>query len=425
MNDKPTVFRGLLVATYVFALSTQAFAGGFMVPHQTAKGVGLSNAMTGGVDDASAVYYNPAALSESVGNNILATGMYINIINSVENSGRNAVNKRDDNFLASLFANYHIPNSDFTLGIGSYTPFGLATTYEREFTRFAAQKSELKTIYVTPSASWHPSKYFSLGAGLSFVHASAVFARSLCFNSLACTFAPGVGEGRIRLTDTDNAFTYNLGALLKPTENWKIGLSYRARTDLRFRGADVKFGGILAGAPKAKANVNAFPLPPVINAGVFWQIAPDWSAEFVYEYARWSEFKTLKSTFLSGPLPGFNLPQNWKDTSTFRLGSSYNITKSIQLRGGLGLEEGPVPNRTLNPAIPSADILTLNAGVGYKWASFSFDIGYMAVFYKTRAITNSELEGTPATGIPFLGAPGKDKYRTYDNQLALSLGYQF
>ena len=161
-------------------LNQEAFAGGYMIPHQTARGLGLSNAMTAGVNDASAVYYNPAALSEVQGDNLLMSGTYVNLQNSVENSGRKSTNKHDDSFLASFFANYHIPGSDFTLGIGTYAPFGLATEYERDaFTRFAAIDTELKTIYVTPALSWNPSNYFSLGAGLSFVHASGVFSRAL------------------------------------------------------------------------------------------------------------------------------------------------------------------------------------------------------------------------------------------------------
>jgi hypothetical protein len=49
----------------------------------------------------------------------------------------------------------------------------------------------------------------------------------------------------------------------------------------------------------------------------------------------------------------------------------------------------------------------------------------MAVFYKTRKITNNELEGIPATGIPYNGAPGKDKYETFNNFLSLSASYRF
>jgi long-chain fatty acid transport protein len=403
-----------------------------MIPHQTARGVGLSNALSAGVSDPSAVYYNPAALSEVQGNNVLATGTYINVINSVENSSRSAKNKHDDNFLASLFANYHIPESDFTIGIGTYTPFGLATTYDQNFTRFAAERTELKTVYVTPALSWHPSKYFSLGAGISFVHASGLFSRGLCFDVVTgCATPGGLFEGRLRVTDTANAFASNIGVLIKPHDDWKFGFSYRSRADIRFDRGNVKFGGGFVPA-SARANVRPIPLPPVINAGLYWQINPAWGAEFVYEYTRWSEFKTFAATFSPVPLflgavpiPGFTLPQEWKNTSTLRLGSYYALNKNWELRAGIGLEEGPIPSKTLNPSIPGADILTLNGGIGHKWEQFSVDLGYMAVFFKTRKVTNNELEGIPATGIPFSRVPGKDKYQTFNNFVSLSLGYRF
>ena len=58
-------------------------------------------------------------------------------------------------FIATFFANYHIPNSDFTLGVGTYTPFGLATSYKEDaITRFAAIRSELKNLYISPTAAW-------------------------------------------------------------------------------------------------------------------------------------------------------------------------------------------------------------------------------------------------------------------------------
>ena len=216
-----------------------------MIPHQTARALGLSNAITAGVNDPSAVFYNPAALGEVQGNNLLMSGTYVGLLSSVENSGRRAVNKHDDNFLATIFSNYHLPNSDFTFGFGAYTPFGLATTYDRDFTRFAAERTELRTIYITPAASWHPSKYFSIGGGVSFVHASGLFSRGLCLDPITSCTAPVGLEGRLRLTDTANAFAYNLGLLIKPVDNIKLGFSYRSRVDLRFDNADVKLRGCL------------------------------------------------------------------------------------------------------------------------------------------------------------------------------------
>ena len=435
MTRKSKLFFGIFVTLLMpSAVSTKAFAGGYMIPHQTARGLGLSNAMTAGVNDASAVYYNPAALSEVQGDNLLMSGSYVNLQNSVENSGRKSTNKHDDNFLASFFANYRIPNSDFTLGIGTYAPFGLATEYDKDaFTRFAAINTELKTIYITPALSWNPTQYFSFGAGLSFVHSSGVFSRALCLDPISgCTQPLGL-EGTVRVTDTADAFAYNLGFLVKPTDNLKFGFSYRSRVDLRFDNADAKFGGPFS-TPTVKAAVSPLPLPPVINAGLFWQIMPSWGAELVYEYTRWSEFKNFTATFsptpiflpLGAPIPGFQLPEDWKNTSTLRLGSYYALNNNWEIRGGLAVEQTPIPNKTLNPAIPDADKLTLNAGVGYKWEKFSVDLGYMAVFYKTRRVTNDELEGLPATApLFYAGAPGKDKYQTFVNFVTFSIGYRF
>jgi long-chain fatty acid transport protein len=435
MRKKSKLFFGIFVTLLMpSAVSTKVFAGGYMIPHQTARGLGLSNAITAGVNDASAVYYNPAALSEVQEDSLLVSGTYVNLQNSVENSGRKSTNKHNDNFLATFFGNYHIPGSDFTLGIGTYTPFGLRTAYDSDaFTRFAAINTELKTIYVTPALSWNPSDYFSLGVGLSFVHASGVFSRALCLDPISfCTQPLGL-EGTVRITDTADAFAYNLGFLVKPTDNLKFGFSYRSRVDLRFDNADAKFGGAFS-TPTVKAPVSPLPLPPVIDAGLFWQITPSWGAEFVYEYTRWSEFKNFTATFspttiflpLGAPIPGFQLPQDWRNTSTLRVGSYYALNKNWELRGGMAVEQTPIPNRTLNPAIPDADKLTLNAGVGYKWEKFSVDLGYMAVFYKTRKVTNDELEGLPVTApLFYAGAPGKDKYQTFVNFVTFSIGYRF
>ncbi len=399
------------------------FAGGYAIPPQTARAVTLGNAVTAGIDDPSAVYINPAGLAEVEGNQLMGGLNYINNLSSVTNSGRRSVNGHDDNLIPTLFGNYHIPATNLTAGIGLYSPFGLAVTYDSDsFTRFAAIQTKLRTFYLTPGIAWRPLPYLSVGGGVSFVHSSAVLSQAIFL---------GGPEGRLRITDTDDAFAYNLGIIVKPHRQIKVGLTYRSRVDLSFNNADAKFTDAGGAATLTRAKGINVPLPPVISTGINWMINPAWAVEFVYDYNRWSEFQSLRARFdtalpaLGGavPIPGFVIPENWKNTSTLRFGSSYKLNPNLQLRGGIVLDETPIPNRTLSPGIPGADWLAITGGIGYTWRQFTVDLGYMAVFYKTRRVTNNVLEGNPL--LPFPGAPGPDKYQTFQNLVLINLRYRF
>lgn len=407
-----------------------AFAGGYAIPPQTAKTAAMGGAATAGVDDPSAVYVNPAAITQVDGNQITAGLIYINTTSSARNAGEISRNRHNHDFLPNVFANYHIPNSKVSLGLGSYTPFGLATSYRSDsFTRYAAIRSKLTTVFVTPSIAWEPLPYLSLGAGFNFVYASGLLSRAIFFGPF--------GDGRLRITDTDTAYGYNLGVLVKPTETVKLGLTYRSRVDVNFDSANVRFtdaaaaGGVVT---HTKATALNIPLPTIINAGIHWSVNPDWALEFEYNFARWSEFQRLRASFatplpgLGGAvlIPGFTIPQKWKDASTLRFGTSYKLTQNFELRAGAALEESPIPSRTLGPVIPGADYLSLTGGFGYHWQRFKIDLGYMAVFYKTRRVTNTVLEtGGDPNALPFPGLAPEDKYRTFQHLIGLHATYTF
>ncbi|SRR5581483_4599993 len=431
MTDKiGKVALFLYVSLSFLCARSELFAGGYAIPPQTAKSESMGGAAVAGVDDPSAVYVNPAALTGIDGNQILGGATYVNTISSIENGGAKSRNIHDDDFLPNLFANYHIPDSKFTLGIGSYTPFGLATSYKPDsFTRYAALRSELRTIFVTPSIAWEPLPYLSVGGGVSFVHSSGLLSRAIFFGPF--------GDGKLRITDTDNAYGYKIGLLVKPVENLRFGFTYTSRVNLSFDSADVKFtdasgaGGTFTGT---KASGIHLPTPATINAGIHWQINPQWALEMQYDYARWSEFKHLKASFstplpgLGGavPIPGFLLPEDWRDSSSLRVGAAYKIIPQLELRAGLGLDQTPIPAKTLGPAIPGADYLTVTAGAGYNWRRLKIDVGYMAVFYKTRRVNNNVLEtGGDPNAVPFPGVAARDKFKVFQNLVGLHVGYRF
>ena len=100
--------------------------------------------------------------------------------------------------------------------------------------------------------------------------------------------------------------------------------------------------------------------------------------------------------------------------------------ENIEVRAGLGLDQTPIPSITLGPAIPGADYLTLTAGLGYNWRQLKLDLGYMAVFYKTRRVNNNVLEtGGDPNALSFPGVTGKDKFNVFQNLLGFHAAYRF
>jgi len=414
-----------------FCSSGVVSAGGYAIPHQTAKGIALSNALTAGVDDPSAVYYNPAALTEIEGNEIAGGLTYIHVLSNVANSGDRSINRKNDNFLPSFFANYNVPQTNFTLGFGTYSPFGLATSYDKDaMTRFAAIRSEFKPLYFTGAVGWRASDFLSIGAGASFIRGSTTLTRAIFLDALGV----GTPDGGAKLTGTDEAFAFNLGLLIKPTNTIKLGLSFRSRTYLEFEGAKVKFTDFDGTSTKTKvAGGGSLVLPSVVSAGIYWQMTPRWSSEFVYDWTKWDDFERFNVRFatplpaLGGaiPIPGLSISANWKNSSTLRLGTLFHLDERWDLMAGLGLDESPIPAKTLGPIVPGADILTLNGGVSYTWKKLQLTVGYMAVFYKTRRVQNNvlEAEAPPPLTPPF--TPGRDKYETFISFVSFNVLYRF
>jgi len=172
-------------------ITGDALAGGYAIPEQTARAVGVANARTAGINDPSAVYYNPAALTEIDGNQLIGGLNYINVQSNVQNSGGKSINRKNNNFIPTFFGNFHIPESKFTLGLGFYTPFGLSVDYDKDaFTRYAVIEGELSPYYINWAVGWRPSEIIAIGAGVSYVGAYTNLSRAIYLDTV---LGAGVG----------------------------------------------------------------------------------------------------------------------------------------------------------------------------------------------------------------------------------------
>ena len=122
------------------------------------------------------------------------------------------------NYLPVGYVSYQL-NPSWWIGLGVTSPFGLTTEYDGFFVgRFQSRKAEIKTYDINPSIAYKVNDWMSVGGGLSYQHAT-----------IKVLSSANIGvEGFSNLNVSDSQVGFNLGAMLNPSANTRIGLTYRS-----------------------------------------------------------------------------------------------------------------------------------------------------------------------------------------------------
>jgi len=133
------------------------FAGGFQINEHGSKAMGLGNAFTAVVDDASAVYWNAAGMSFLEGTNLILGAALIGPSTTFRGVTPAVDKSRMVNqvFFPPHFFLTHQISESFSVGLGASVPFGLGTLWGDEWLgRYLAVETELTTIAVPLVVSW-------------------------------------------------------------------------------------------------------------------------------------------------------------------------------------------------------------------------------------------------------------------------------
>jgi long-chain fatty acid transport protein len=393
--------------------ATQATAAGFRLPEAGAKAMGMGFAFTAQADDPSAIYFNPAGLTQLEGQNVMAGVTYIRRHGDAF-TGTTPLHVFDPSLPTSETQkdlNFFIPNAYYArkaspslaYGIGVFVPFGLGLEYkdrENSIFRDQATKVEIMTLVVNPTVAWKVSDVLSVGFGIDFMYGKAKLAQT--------GVVPPVGNLNIFKLDLEGdgtAWGYNFGILLRPAERVKIGFSYRSPFTLDIKGGDVKIRDIDSTVPfvpggftaaqvfggtsfdtKASTTIN---MPATAALGAAYT-AGRLTLEADLDWTFWSRFKTLVIDIEDNTplLPDAVRPQNWKDVVAFRTGAEYRVSDPLALRVGFAYDPTPVPAETLSPLLPDADRLNYMVGAGYRIGAVTVDLSYFYVDKKDRTVNN-------------------------------------
>jgi long-chain fatty acid transport protein len=397
--------------------STQIMAAAFQLWEQ--DGASIANYHAGYAAlaaDASTAFYNPAGITRIKnqqivlgGDTILTDFKYRGTIKvNTINAGNTAftVTAQGGNIAFVPHLHYVAPLSErLAFGFSVVVPFGLKTNYgSTTMLRYAATKTSVMVINISPVLAWQVNDQFSLGAGIDAQRMNAEF------NSYAVLGDPET-DTRSANSAEDTAYGYHIGALFQLSPETRFGLSYHSKVDHHLKGTSTFSGplaafvndGIRSFSSRATTNVT---LPAYTAFSVYQKVNPQIAMMGTVIYTQWNVFKNLVLNNLSGA-QGMEkstsirvvIPEHYHNSWNFSVGGDYFATEQFILRGAIGYDQTPVNNQYRNPQLPDNNRYVFALGGHYQATkTIGFDLGWSHLFIKqARVNPPTQVTGTQRT----------------------------
>src|SRR6267154_3259625 len=237
---------------------TLVFGLGTRLPDQDAFATARGEAFLATADNPSAIYYNPAGITQLQGQN-LRVGFYGVYLNSHYTAPGTSINTKDSvQAVPQIFYTIGLTNLPLTFGLGVYAPYGLALEWPdtAPFTP-VGKKGSLTYLTINPVVSWQVCSNFSIAAG-----------PTINYGDLDLNQDPFPGtEFRFKGNNWSAGFT--AGALWHPCSKIFLGASYRSESKMNFNGEATAagFAPILLSS-NTTANI---PFPQNIVGGISYR----------------------------------------------------------------------------------------------------------------------------------------------------------
>ena len=362
-----TLATGMIVTGSTWAL-------GFRNPDQDARATGQGEAFVAQADDASAIYYNPAGLTQQTGTQ-LTSGGYLDFSGSQFRGAAN-VNNTSTSFLPHFYfaTDFGRTNSPWRVGLGFNVPFGSQSDLGANgYFKNLVTKSSLAVYNIAPSVAYRFNEHFSLGVDLNVYHGDTLFEQEVAAYGNAVYHFQGDG----------NAVGATVGALYKFNEQHTIGAVYRSPFTINFTDYAV-LQGLLPSSP-AHASIN---FPQSVALGYAYRPIPKLKLEVDVEWTNWDPLNTVQVS-ASNPALNASSPYNWKDSFFYEFGAQYELNDRWTVRAGYIFSENTVPDSTYSPTLPDANRHVLSAGLGYNIKWLQIDVAYQYSFTESRTVTGS------------------------------------
>ncbi len=431
-----TLLAGAVLAA--FLLPTHAGAAGYAIYEQGAAALGMAGAATASVDDASAVFFNPAAMTRLEGTRIYVGGSALQPVSSFAGKGPNpgyGITEemvRQTFYPPTLYAT-RLLKKGLAVGAGINSPYGLGVEWDpATFSgRYIVTKVDLQTVNGSACLAWAPDDRWSVAAG-----ADVMYAKVLLRNR-TLTVVPGGGGAAVDVAETElkSGFTpgagWNAAAHFVPTQKLRLGAFYRSKVVVHVDGADARFTQISTGVaaldavvadnlPPTQGVSTVLRFPAIWSAGAAFEPTPAWTVEADFVFYEWSVFKDLPIRFDLSSDRNTARIEDYEDSWQMRTGAEHRRGR-MACRAGYYFDKSPAPTHAVSPLLPDADRHGVSVGLGFGLGAdqrWTLDVYELGLFVNRRY-------GTTAAEGEAVENHYRGDYKTFVNMVGVGLGYRW
>lgn len=422
--NRRTVSR--LLALFFWGSSVwDVSANGFRLASQDGFATARGEAFVATANNASAIYYNPAGITQLKGNNLRGGlyGIYLNQsftpTNGAPNSGNTYHNSHDLAAIPQLFYTYTPKNWPVSFGVGVYAPYGGNISWPEDTGfRAVATEGSLEYLRINPVIAVKLAPNLSIGGGVMVDYGNIDLESGLRALPTPPNFYRFKGDGW--------TVGYNLGVLWQPVEKVYLGATFRSATSFTMNGHtefEQLASGILDTTLPAHADFT-FPLTTVV--GISYRPTPKWNLEFDADYTEWSSFGTTTIYQEGSPPPGGtqnpSLTFDWQPSWMYEFGVTRYFDKGWHVSAGYVYNETSVPDAYYTPLVADLDRHFFSIGAGRKGKRFDFDVTYQFGYGPAHTVTDStpsSLSGVNA------GQTANGKYKFISQAVMVTVGVRF
>ncbi len=401
-NSARLILPGVIASLLWHPLDLSAV--GFRMPNQDPEGIARGNAFAATADNPSAIYYNPAGITQLDGQQV-RVGIYMISADTTDKTSGGAKAETDTKVQAvpQLYYVNSLKNAPISLGLGVYAPYGLSLDYGNNTPiRTVAEYGQLLYACVNPVIAWRASSSFSVAIGPTINYSLAKLRRGVGLSS----------TDEFKFEGSALGYGFNAGLLWQPCSQWAFGVNYRSATTLNYDGHS-ETSPTSPFPPyyphtSTRASIN---FPQYVAAGISFRPTENWNFEFDLDWTDWDTVDQI--VFRGTPLGDIPFLLNYRSGFMYEAGATRKLGKGYFVSIGYIYAENSSPEKDFNPIIPDANLHLGSVGFGHKGQRYDWALGYHFAYNPERRINNN------------VNPVADGNYRTFNNAINISATIKF